>query len=135
MVKRLKPRAAIPDLVAALTEKDIMNESATQPVSVTDNDFADQVLQSDRPVLVDFWAEWCGPCRVLGPVIESLSQEYEGRVKVAKVDVDSSQQVAMQYGIRSIPTVMLFDKGQIVDTIVGVRPKSDYETSLRKVIA
>jgi len=135
MVKRLKPRAALPDLVAALTEKDIMNESATQPVSVTDNDFADQVLQSDRPVLVDFWAEWCGPCRVLGPVIESLSQDYEGRVKVAKVDVDSSQQVAMQYGIRSIPTVMLFDKGQIVDTIIGVRPKSDYEKSLKRVIA
>jgi thioredoxin 1 len=135
MVKRLKPRVAIPDLGAALMEKDIMNESATQPVSVTDKDFADEVLQSDRPVLVDFWAEWCGPCRVLGPVIESLSQEYEGRVKVAKVDVDSSQQVAMQYGIRSIPTVMLFDKGQIVDTIIGVRPKSDYEKSLKRVIA
>jgi thioredoxin 1 len=135
MVKRLKPRAAIPNLMAASTEKDIMNESATQPVSVTDKDFADQVLQSDRPVLVDFWAEWCGPCRVLGPVIESLSQDYEGRVKVAKVDVDSNQQVAMQYGIRSIPTVMLFDKGQIVDTIIGVRPKSDYEKSLKRVIA
>ena len=135
MVKRLKPRAAIPDLVAALTEKDIMNESATQPVSVTDKDFADQVLKSDTPVLVDFWAEWCGPCRVLGPVIESLSQDYEGRVKIAKVDVDSNQQVAMRYGIRSIPTVMLFDKGQIVDTIIGVRPKSDYEKSLKRVVA
>ena len=112
-----------------------MNESAAHPVAVTDKDFADEVLQSDTPVLVDFWAEWCGPCRVLGPVIESLSQEYDGKVKIAKVDVDSSQQVAMQYGIRSIPTVMLFDKGQIVDTLVGVRPKSDYETSLRKVIA
>ena len=112
-----------------------MNEAATHPVAVTDKDFADKVLQSDTPVLVDFWAEWCGPCRVLGPVIESLSQEYDGQVKVAKVDVDSNQQVAMQYGIRSIPTVMLFDKGQIVDTLVGVRPKSDYETSLRKVIA
>jgi thioredoxin 1 len=112
-----------------------MNESAAHPVAVTDKDFADEVLQSDTPVLVDFWAEWCGPCRVLGPVIESLSQEYDGKVKIAKVDVDSSQQVAMQYGIRSIPTVMLFDKGQIVDTIVGVRPKSDYESSLKKVLA
>ena len=112
-----------------------MNEAATQPVAVTDTDFADQVLQSDTPGLVDFWAEWCGPCRVLGPVIETLSQEYDGRVKVAKVDVDSNQQVAMQFGIRSIPTVMLFDKGQVVDTIVGVRPKSDYETSIKKVIA
>ena len=112
-----------------------MNESAAHPVAVTDKDFADEVLQSDTPVLVDFWAEWCGPCRVLGPVIESLSQEYDGKVKIAKVDVDSSQQVAMQYGIRSIPTVMLFDKGQIVDTIVGVRPKSDYESRLKKVLA
>ena len=112
-----------------------MNESAAHPVAVTDKDFADEVLQSDTPVLVDFWAEWCGPCRVLGPVIESLSQEYDGKVKIAKVDVDSNQQVAMQYGIRSIPTVMLFDKGQIVDTIVGVRPKSDYESSLKKVLA
>ncbi len=135
MVKRLKPRTAVPNLMAASMEKDIMNESATQPVAVTDSDFADQVLQSDTPVLVDFWAEWCGPCRVLGPVIETLSQEYDGKVKVAKVDVDANQQVAMQFGIRSIPTVMLFDKGQIVDTIIGVRPKSDYEDSLKKVIA
>jgi len=106
---------------------------ATSPV--TDSSFEDDVLKSDTPVVVDFWAEWCGPCRVLGPVIESLSQEYDGQVKVAKVDVDSNQQVAMQYGIRSIPTVMLFDKGQIVDTIIGVRPKSDYEKSLKRVIA
>jgi len=112
-----------------------MNESAAHPVAVTDGDFADQVLKSDTPVLVDFWAEWCGPCRILGPVMENLSQQYQGQVKVAKVDVDSNQQIAMQYGIRSIPTVMLFDKGQIVDTIVGVRPKSDYESSLSKVVA
>ena len=131
----MKPPAAIPNLFIVFMENDIMNESATHPVAVTDKDFADEVLQSDTPVLVDFWAEWCGPCRVLGPVIESLSQEYDGKVKIAKVDVDSSQQVAMQYGIRSIPTVMLFDKGQIVDTIVGVRPKSDYESSLKKVLA
>ena len=112
-----------------------MNQAAVKPVELTDKDFAEEVLQSDTPVLVDFWAEWCGPCRVLGPVIESLSDEYDGQVKVAKVDVDANQQVAMQFGIRSIPTVVLFDKGQVVDTFVGVRPKSDYDASLQKLIA
>ena len=112
-----------------------MNQSATKPIAVTDGDFAQQVLQSDKPVLIDFWAEWCAPCRMLGPVIESLSSDYEGRVTVAKLDVDANQQVAMQYGIRSIPTVMLFDKGQVVDTLVGVRPKADYETSINNALA
>ena len=112
-----------------------MNQTATQPIAVTDQDFAEQVLQSEQPVLVDFWAAWCGPCRAVGPVIESLAQDYDGRARIAKVDVDANQQVAMQFGIRSIPTVVLFDKGQIVDTLVGVRPKSDYEASLAKVIA
>ena len=112
-----------------------MNQSATKPIAVTDGDFAQQVLQSDKPVLVDFWAEWCAPCRMLGPVIESLSAEYDGKVTIAKLDVDANQQVAMQYGIRSIPTVMLFDKGQVVDTLVGVRPKTDYETSINNAIA
>ena len=112
-----------------------MNQSATQPIAVTDRDFAEQVLQADKPVLVDFWAEWCAPCRALGPIIDSLSADYEGKVTIAKLDVDSNQQVAMQFGIRSIPTVMLFDKGQIVDTFIGVRPKTDYEAGLRKVLA
>ena len=112
-----------------------MNQAAVHPVEVTDTTFDSEVVRSDTPVLVDFWAEWCGPCRVLGPVIESLSAEYDGKVKVAKVDVDANQQVAMQFGIRSIPTVILFDKGQIVDTFVGVRPKSDYDASLQRVIA
>ena len=112
-----------------------MNQAAVKPVEVTDQEFASEILESDTPVLVDFWAEWCGPCRVLGPVIESLSEEYDGKVKVAKVDVDANQQVAMQFGIRSIPTVILFDKGQVVDTFIGVRPKSDYDASLQNLIA
>ena len=112
-----------------------MNQSGTGPIPVTDGDFARQVLQSDKPVLVDFWAEWCAPCRMLGPIIESLSTDYDGRVTVAKLDVDANQQVAMQYGIRSIPTVMLFDNGQVVDTLIGVRPKNDYERSIDKALA
>lgn len=112
-----------------------MNQTATRPIAVTDDDFAEQVLRSETPVLVDFWAEWCGPCRALGPVIETLSGEYDGRVKVAKVDVDANQQVAMRYGIRSIPTVMVFDHGQVVDTFVGVRPRSDYAASLDRLVA
>ena len=105
-----------------------------KPVHVTDSTFDAEVLKSDVPVLTDFWAEWCGPCRALGPIIESLSEEFSGQVKIAKVDVDSNPQLSMQFGIRSIPTVMLFDKGQVVDTFIGVRPKSDYSASLQKVI-
>lgn len=112
-----------------------MNASSKQPIAVGEKDFGEQVLQSDQPVLVDFWAEWCGPCRALGPVIDSLSDEYGDRARVAKIDVDANQQIAMQYGIRSIPTVMLFHKGQVVETFVGVRPKSDYAAALEKAVA
>ena len=112
-----------------------MNQTAPHPLAVTDSDFAGQILQSDQPVLVDFWAEWCTPCRALGPIIESLSENYDGRVRVAKVDVDANRQVAKQFGIRSIPTVILFNKGQIVETFVGVRAKAEYEVGLDKLVA
>ena len=110
-----------------------MSHVASAPVALTDKNFAETIQNADQPVLVDFWAEWCGPCRMLGPVIESLSEAYAGKATVAKVDVDANQAVAMQFGIRSIPTVMLFDKGQVVETFVGVRPESDYRQGLDKL--
>jgi len=111
-----------------------MNQTVARPVAVTDTDFEQAVLKSDKPVLVDFWAEWCAPCRAIAPVLESLSEDFAGRATIAKLDIDANQQVAMKYGIRSIPTVMLFDKGEIVDTLIGVRPKPDYEKSLQKLL-
>lgn len=110
-----------------------MNQTATLPVAVTDKDFSAQVLQSEQPVLVDFWAEWCAPCRALGPIIESLAADFDGKAKIAKVDVDANQQTATKFGIRSIPTVILFDKGQVIDTFVGVRPKKDYAVAIDKL--
>jgi thioredoxin 1 len=100
---------------------------------VTDGDFDQQVLQSDIPALVDFWAAWCGPCRTVGPIVEELAEEYKGKVKVAKLDVDNNKEIASKYGVRGIPTLMLFKDGQIVDQIVGAVPKSRIKELLDKV--
>ena len=94
-----------------------------KPIAVEDSDFESKVLGSDVPVVVDFWAEWCGPCKMMAPVFEKLADEYEGKLKFAKVDVDSNQKSAGQYGIRGIPTLLVFSGGEEIDRIVGFAPE------------
>ena len=96
--------------------------------AVTDSSFDKEVLQSDLPVLVDFWAPWCGPCRMVAPIVEEISKDFEGKIKVFKLNTDENPNVASQYGIRSIPTLMIFNKGKLIDTKVGSLPKSALET-------
>jgi thioredoxin 1 len=93
-------------------------------LELTDSNFQELVLKSDKPVLVDFWAVWCGPCRMVAPIVEELAKEYEGRAVVGKLDVDNNPNVSAQFGIRNIPTLLIFKNGQIVDKQVGAVPKS-----------
>ncbi|MEH1792905.1 MULTISPECIES: thioredoxin [unclassified Nostoc] len=101
---------------------------------VTDSSFQQEVLDSDVPVLVDFWAPWCGPCRMVAPVVDEISEQYKGQIKVVKVNTDENPQVASQYGIRSIPTLMIFKDGQKVDMVVGAVPKSTLASTLEKYL-
>lgn len=93
-------------------------------IAFSDSNFGDEVLTSDKPVLVDFWAEWCGPCRRIGPIVDELSTEYEGKAKIGKVNVDENPEVSMKYGIRSIPALLIFKNGEVVDQIIGAVPKA-----------
>jgi thioredoxin 1 len=102
-------------------------------LTVTDADFEQQILSSDKPVLVDFWAAWCGPCRAVAPVVEELAAEYAGKVKVAKLNVEDNKQTPTKYGVRGIPTLMLFKDGQVVDQIVGSVPKGRIKELMDRV--
>jgi thioredoxin 1 len=106
----------------------------SKPIEITDSNFEQEVINSDVPVLIDFWAVWCGPCKVVAPVVEEIAGEYEGKLKVGKLDVDNNPNTAVKYGIRSIPTLMVFNKGQVSDQMIGALPKAHIVDRLQKVI-
>jgi thioredoxin 1 len=107
----------------------------SKPIELTDSNFSEEVEDSETPVLVDFWAEWCGPCRMVGPIVDELAGEYEGKAKVGKVNVDHNPEVSVKYGIRSIPALMIFKGGEVVDTVVGAVPKAHLKKKLDAQLA
>jgi thioredoxin 1 len=102
--------------------------------AVSDTEFAKEVIESDIPVVVDFWATWCGPCQVMGPVVDTVAGEYAGKVKVLKINVDENPVTPSKYGVRGIPTLILFNKGEVVDRIIGAQPKNAVDNLLKKVV-
>ncbi len=107
--------------------------SAANIVTLTDANFDQEVLKASTPVLVDFWAEWCGPCKMIAPILEELASEYDGKVKVGKVNIDEYQSIATEYGIRAIPTLLIFKYGEVAEQVVGLRSKRDLKANLDKV--
>lgn len=107
--------------------------AAANIVTLNSGNFSDEVLKSSAPVLVDFWAEWCGPCKMIAPVLDELAGEYDGRIKIGKVNIDEDQALATQYGVRAIPTLLIFKDGKVAEQLVGMRSKRDLKASLDKV--
>ncbi len=105
-----------------------------KPIEITESNFENEVLKSDKPVLIDIWAEWCGPCRMVAPIVEEIAKEYDGKIKVGKLDVDANPAVSMKYGIRSIPTLLIFKSGKVVDQIIGAVPKRNIVQKLEKYL-
>ena len=104
-------------------------------INLTQDNFSKEVLESSTPILVDFWAEWCGPCKMIAPVLDELADEYDGKVRIGKVNIDNEQGLAAEYGVRAIPTLLLFQKGQVAEQIVGLKSKRDLKNSFDKVAA
>lgn len=105
-----------------------------KPITITDDNFETEVLKSENPVLIDFWATWCGPCRIIAPIVEELATEYSGKAKIGKLDVDNNQQTAIRYGVRSIPTLLIFKGGELKETIIGAVPKGHIVQKLNSVV-
>jgi thioredoxin 1 len=101
---------------------------------VTDENFDKEIINSDLPAMVDFWAEWCGPCKMIGPIVEELAKDYAGKIKLCKMDVDQNRQTPVRFGIRNIPTLILFKGGEVVQTIVGAQSKSYLDEQLKKLL-
>ena len=112
-----------------------MSDAGKTYVEGTDSNFDKEVLENDVPVLVDFWAPWCAPCRIVGPIVEELAHEYQGRLKVVKLNVDENPGIAMRYGIRSIPTLAVFNNGEAVTGVIGAAPKEQLKEMVEKVVS